>query len=100
MLEVHDIEEIVAKGRELKACPYYANRKAIEDAQVVVVPYNTLLHQSTREACQISLENAVVIIDEAHNLLETIASIHSGEILESHISLAREQLVMLAINVC
>ena len=92
LLEVHDIEDIVAKGREVKACPYYANRKAVEDAQVVVVPYNTLLHQATREACHINLDNSVVIIDEAHNLLETIASIHSGEILESHISSARDQL--------
>ena len=91
-MKVQDIEELVTKGRELKACPYYASRHAVQDAQVVVVPYNTLLHPATREACQINLDNSVVIVDEAHNLLETIASIHSGEILESHLTLAREQL--------
>ena len=92
LMDVHDIEELVTKGRELKACPYYASRQAVQDAQVVVVPYNTLLHQATREACQINLDNSVVIIDEAHNLLETIASIHSGEVYESHLTLAKDQL--------
>ena len=58
----------------MNACPYYASRKAVEDSQVVVIPYNTLLHSSTREACKIQLENSVVIIDEAHNVLETIGT--------------------------
>ena len=50
----------------------FHSRKAIEDAQIVIIPYNTLLHSSTREAINIQLENSVVIIDEAHNVLETI----------------------------
>ena len=52
--------------------PIFHSRKAIEDAQIVIIPYNTLLHSSTREAIDIKLENSVVIIDEAHNVLETI----------------------------
>jgi chromosome transmission fidelity protein 1 len=49
-------------------------------AQVVVVPYNTLLHKNTRKACGINLAGNVVIIDEAHNLLDTISHIHSSEV--------------------
>ena len=45
LLEVQDIEQLVSKGRKLNACPYYASRSAITDAQVVVLPYNTLLHK-------------------------------------------------------
>lgn len=41
------------------------------------MPYNTLLHKSTREACGLKIENNVIIIDEAHNILETISHIHS-----------------------
>ena len=48
--------------------------------QVVVVPYNTLLHKNTRKACGINLAGSVVIIDEAHNLLDTISHIHSSEV--------------------
>ena len=32
------------------------------------MPYNTLLHSSTREAYGLNLSNSVVIIDEAHNI--------------------------------
>jgi len=48
--------------------------------QLVVLPYNTLLHKSTRESCGIRLQGNVVIIDEGHNLLETISNIHSVEV--------------------
>ena len=48
--------------------------------QLVVLPYNILLHKSTREACGIKLDGNIVIIDEAHNLIDTISSVHSVEI--------------------
>lgn len=50
LLEVQDVEDLVTTSKEIGACPYYASRKAAEDAQVVLVPYNTLLHKATREA--------------------------------------------------
>lgn len=50
LLEVQDVEDLVSSGKEIGACPYYASRKAAEDAQVVLVPYNTLFHKATREA--------------------------------------------------
>ena len=48
--------------------------------KVVIVPYNTLLHKPTRDSLGIRLKNSVVIVDEAHNLLDTIAHIHSSEV--------------------
>lgn len=50
LLEVQDVEDLVSTSKEIAACPYYASRKAAEDAQVILVPYNTLLHKATREA--------------------------------------------------
>lgn len=47
---MQDVEDLVSTSKEISACPYYASRKAAEDAQVVLVPYNTLLHKATREA--------------------------------------------------
>lgn len=67
-------------GRELHTCPYYATRAAIAGAHVVVLPYQSLMHKSTREACGIELKDNVVIIDEAHNLPDAICSMHSNEI--------------------
>ena len=53
--------------------------------QLVVLPYNILLHKSTREACGIKLDGNVVIIDEAHNLIDTISSVHSVELTGSQV---------------
>lgn len=76
----------------MKACPYYGTRYGIPLAELVVLPYNTLLHKSTREACGIKLEGNIVIVDEAHNLLETINSIHSVEVTGSQLLRAHSQL--------
>lgn len=45
--------------------------------QIVTLPYPILLQKSAREALGISLKGHVVVIDEAHNLIDAISSIHS-----------------------
>lgn len=50
LLNIQDVEELVKVGKKLNACPYYAARSAVEDSRVVVLPYNLILHKSTREA--------------------------------------------------
>ncbi|KAJ1522967.1 hypothetical protein ONE63_002104 [Megalurothrips usitatus] len=93
LTEVQDIEEIVKAGKKSEACPYYASRASIADAQVVVLPYNTILHKATREACGIQLKNNIVIIDEAHNLLDAIGNIHSAQVNGYQLSHAHSQLI-------
>ena len=56
-------------------------------AKLVVLPYNTLLHAGTREALGLRLKGNIVIIDEAHNLLDVINSVHSVEISGAHVNL-------------
>ncbi|PFX19248.1 putative ATP-dependent RNA helicase DDX11-like protein 8 [Stylophora pistillata] len=92
LVDVKDIEQLVSVGEELHACPYYGTRLAIPAAQLVVLPYNILLHKSTREACGIKLKGNVVIVDEAHNLIDTISSVHSVEITGSQILCSHSQL--------
>lgn len=91
---LRDVENLITEAKETKACPYYATRRAVAAAQLVLTPYQILLHKPTREACGLKLEGNVLIIDEAHNLLDTISNIHSTEInimqLESaHLQLQR-----------
>uniref|UniRef100_H2Z3N6 Helicase ATP-binding domain-containing protein n=1 Tax=Ciona savignyi TaxID=51511 RepID=H2Z3N6_CIOSA len=90
-----DIEEVVKKGRSLEACPYYASRHAVPLTQLVVLPYQTLLHKATREASGIKLKS-VVIIDEAHNLVEALNSMHSCLVTAKQISKAHGQLTRYA----
>lgn len=51
-----------------------------------------LLHKKTREQLDINIKDSVVIIDEAHNLLDTIASIHSAEITTDQLQCVNQQL--------
>ncbi|KAL4229836.1 DEAD H (Asp-Glu-Ala-Asp His) box helicase 11 [Mactra antiquata] len=92
LVEVRDIEQLVTLGKQMKACPYYGTRLAIPDAEIVALPYNTLLHKSTREASGIQLKDNIVIIDEAHNLLETINNVYSTEITGAQLVRAHSQL--------
>lgn len=86
LVEVQDIEQVVHHGRRVKACPYYSSRYATPDAELVLIPYNILLQRSARDACKLALKGNVVVIDEAHNLLETISDTHSVELRLSNIT--------------
>ncbi|OTF75405.1 hypothetical protein BLA29_007915, partial [Euroglyphus maynei] len=86
LANINDIEEIVTMAKQRQTCPYYSTRMAIPESEIVVMPYNILLHHSTREYFNIKLEDSIVIIDEAHNLLETISNIHSIEIYAQQLS--------------
>ena len=50
------------------------------------MPYNMLLHKGTRDSLGLRLEDSVVLIDEGHNLLDAISSIHTVEITGAKVS--------------
>ena len=77
LLEPLDVEELSQVGRGAGCCAYYAARGALPDAQLVLLPYSSLLHAGTRQALGVSLDRSVVVIDEAHNLIDTINEAHS-----------------------
>eukprot|EP00055_Hartaetosiga_balthica_P011652 m.53750 g.53750 ORF g.53750 m.53750 type:complete len:907 (-) comp7683_c1_seq1:416-3136(-) len=84
----HDIEDVVTECEKKQSCAYYSSRSAVPLAQLVLVPYNLLLHKPTRESVGLDLEGNVVVIDEAHNLMDTIAALHSVVLSLSNISIA------------
>ncbi|BGP16056.1 hypothetical protein JCM10213_006808 [Rhodosporidiobolus nylandii] len=90
---VHDIEDIEDLGRKTGTCPYYGSRKAVRSAEVVTLPYNMLMQKTARDALGISLENHIVIIDEAHNLIDSILSLHSMSISSSQLLTIRQALL-------
>lgn len=57
-----------------------------------MLPYQMLLHRKTRDQLDINIKDSVIIIDEAHNLLDTIASIHSAEITAEQLQRVHQQL--------
>ncbi|OCF40610.1 chromosome transmission fidelity protein 1 [Kwoniella heveanensis CBS 569] len=92
LASVKDIEDIVTSGKELHVCPYYSTRRAVKQSQIVTLPYNLLLQKNAREALDIKLKDQVVVIDEAHNLIDTLLSIHSTSLTSLHLSTAISQL--------
>lgn len=80
--------QVTKQGKLSLGCPYFATRKAIPQCQLVLLPYQVLLHDGTRKAWGIELKNNVVILDEAHNVLSTISSLYSAEVSAKSLTLA------------
>ncbi|CAL9695345.1 unnamed protein product [Knipowitschia caucasica] len=92
LASVYDMEQLLRRGKELHSCPYYATRLSIPPAQLVVLPYQMILHEATRRAAGVQLKGQVVIIDEAHNLSDTLSCIHSAEVTGAQLCRAHSQL--------
>lgn len=61
------------------ACPYYISQALAKDAEIVFAPYNYVLDPGIRNALGIELMNSVVILDEAHNVEDTLREAGSGK---------------------
>lgn len=63
---VMDMEEMIAMGKQDHVCPFYYTRGQVENAELILVPYNYLFDKDARETTlsDVRWENAVVIFDE------------------------------------
>ncbi|KAL8098973.1 hypothetical protein AgCh_031615 [Apium graveolens] len=75
-----DIEDLVHLGTKLGACPYYGSRSMVPGADLVILPYQSLLSKSSRESLGLDLKNNIVIIDEAHNLADSLISMYDSKV--------------------
>lgn len=91
--KVFDIEELKSDGRKCAGCPYFAARMLQSDADVVLAPYNYLIEANVREASEISLDNAIVIIDEAHNIEDCCRTAGSIELTSRILDIVTNEIV-------
>jgi regulator of telomere elongation helicase 1 len=72
---VRDMEDLIEMGNTHKVCPFYYTRSLVQDAELILVPYNYLFDKDSRGStlADVPWDNAVLIFDEAHNL-ESFAS--------------------------
>lgn len=82
---VLDIEDLVQLGRNIGTCPYYGSRSMITSADLVVLPYQSLLSKASREGLGLNLKDSIVIIDEAHNLADSLISMYDAKITLSQV---------------
>lgn len=62
----------------------------------MTLPYPLLLQKSAREALNLSIKDHVIIIDEAHNLMDAISNLHSVTVTLSQLQTSLVQLTTYA----
>lgn len=89
---IPDIEDLHQLGKSLQVCPYYASRTALPGAEIVTLPYPLLLQKSARDALGIKLAGNVVIVDEAHNIMDAVSNVYAADLKLSELRIGREML--------
>ncbi|KAJ8328749.1 hypothetical protein O5D80_002730 [Batrachochytrium dendrobatidis] len=79
---IWDIEDLVTVGKRTRGCPYYAAKALAETAEVIFAPYNYIIDPHVRASSGISLENSILIIDEAHNIESSCMDSGSADFTE------------------
>ena len=66
--EILDIEDMVQLGKKHSVCPYFMSRELRTDADLIFMPYNYVLDLKMRQTNSVDLKNAIILLDEAHNV--------------------------------
>lgn len=74
-----DVEELVTFGKKSRLCPFFLAREAAENAEIIMCPYNYIIEPVIRNAMNIDLEGAIIVIDEAHNIEDSCRAAGSFE---------------------
>lgn len=69
-----DLEELGRFAAAQGACPFFTMRDGLAAADLVLLPYNYLLDRRTNSG--MNLEGAIVVLDEAHNIVHLHIHIH------------------------
>ena len=81
LADIHDMEELSSMGKQRQVCSYYGARRAARNAQIICMPYSMLFHSHVRDSMGLKLsKNHVVIVDEAHNLVDALNQLYSTEL--------------------
>jgi hypothetical protein len=84
-------EEEEEEDKLTTACPYVLSQELARQAEIVFAPYNYILDPGIRSAMQISVENAVIVLDEAHNVEDVLRESGSITVRELEVRTAVER---------
>jgi Fanconi anemia group J protein len=86
--QVWDIEDVTKLAATCDECAYFFSKDELAAAHIVFCPYNYVLDPAIRKAVGIDLTNAIVVLDEAHNVEDTCRNGASLEIPDHVLSSA------------
>ena len=64
------VEELKDIAKKLKFCPFFFERDKSIHSDLIFLPYNYIFDPSIKKRMKIQMKNAILIVDEAHNIQE------------------------------
>jgi regulator of telomere elongation helicase 1 len=74
------VSDYVTLGKMHHSCPYFLMKDRISQCDLAILPYNYILDSDLRSQVKLSIENAVIIFDEGHNIESQCEDIFAFEI--------------------
>lgn len=72
---IYDIEDL--KNHNCNFCPYYKSKEFSRSSSITFLPYQMLFCKESRESFKLQIKDAIIIIDEAHNIYESVIQMNS-----------------------
>ncbi|KAL1509176.1 hypothetical protein ABEB36_003952 [Hypothenemus hampei] len=89
-----DIEDMVTLGKKHTFCPYYMTKERQKNADIIFTPYNYLLDPIARKSLGLKLNDAIVILDEGHNVEKVCEDSASIDISNKDITVATDEITV------
>ncbi|CAX43392.1 ATP-dependent RNA helicase Chl1, putative [Candida dubliniensis CD36] len=86
LAKIRDIEDLNQLGTELNICPYYSVRKGIDMTEIISLPYQMIFQDTTRKILNLDIKDSIIIIDEAHNIIDVITSMYSIKVTSDQLN--------------
>ena len=91
-----DIEDLFKAGKKDVFCPYFYNINKTKDyANITFMSYHYVLNPFVRNKLNIIEENAIIILDEAHNICNVFQGLFSKKMEKDHFYKVEESLILL-----
>ncbi|KAF9960581.1 Fanconi anemia group J protein [Mortierella alpina] len=89
--KIWDMEDMITNGKSKRACPYFTSRSIAQRAELIFCPYSYLIDPQIRKAMDINLDNAIVILDEAHNIEDAARDAGGLDLLDKDLLAAKSE---------
>ncbi|KAJ1520268.1 hypothetical protein ONE63_004472 [Megalurothrips usitatus] len=87
-----DQKSLIEKCKKYKVCPFYMSRHLQKQSDIIFLPYTYIFNPHILRGLQINLKDAILIIDEGHNLEKVCEENASFEMKVSDVSNCRNEL--------
>ncbi len=80
-LNLIDLEELCELGKSSLFCPFHFEGDKTNKSDITFLPYNYIVDKEIKDTLKISLENSILVIDEAHNIEKVLEESCSVELI-------------------